>query len=96
MAKIILIVLLALSANAKYPQWLQDSVKVVAEFEQPNRHIPSYVEGYGFVINHNLVLTSAKIVFDKKKAEEITLYHTEVLGQPIACLSHAKILAIAV
>lgn len=67
MAKIIFIVLLALSANAKYPQWLQDSVKVVAEFEQPNRYIPSYVEGYGFVINYNLVLTSAKIVFNKKK-----------------------------
>ncbi|CAM3502668.1 MULTISPECIES: hypothetical protein [Helicobacter] len=94
MAKIIFIVLLALSANAKYPQWLQDSVKVVAEFEQPNRYIPSYVEGYGFVINYNLVLTSAKIVFNKKKADEITLYHTEVLGQPIACLSHAKILAL--
>lgn len=94
MAKLILIVFLALSAYAKYPEWLQNSVKVVAEFKKPNQHISNFIEGYGLVINYNLVLTSAKVVFDKEKAEDITLYHTEVLGQPIACLSHAKILAL--
>lgn len=94
MAKLILIVFLALSAYAKYPEWLQNSVKVVAEFKKPNQHLSSFIEGYGLAINHSLVLTSAKVVFDKEKAEDITLYHTEVLGQPIACLSHAKILAL--
>lgn len=94
MAKIILIILLAFSAHAKYPEWLKYSVKVVAEFENPNQHVPNFIEGYGLVVNDNLVLTSAKVVFNKDKAEDITLYHTEVLGQPIACLSHAKILAL--
>lgn len=94
MTKIILVMFLALSVYAKYPEWLQNSVKVVAEFEKPNQHVPRFIEGYGLVINHSLILTSATIVFDKEKAHDITLYHTEVLGQPIACLSHARILAL--
>lgn len=94
MAKIVLMIFFTLFAHAKYPQWLQNSVKVVAEFKEPHQQVPDYVEGYGIVINDNLVLTSAKIVFNEKRAEDITLYHTEILGQPIACLSHAKILAL--
>lgn len=94
MVKIVLIVFLVLNAYAKYPEWLKHSVKIIAEFEKSNQYVPKYIEGYGIVINYNLVLTSAKIVFDKEKAKDITLYHTEVLGQPIACLSHAKILAL--
>ncbi|WDL74188.1 hypothetical protein IP360_04875 [Helicobacter winghamensis] len=95
MAKIILgIMLMLLNANAKYPDWLQYGVKIIAEFDVPNKSIQQYNEGYGLIINDGLVLTSASIVFEGKKAKDITLYHTEVLGQPIACLSHARILAI--
>ncbi|MCI5968608.1 hypothetical protein [Helicobacter sp.] len=95
MAKIILgIMLVFLSANAKYPDWLQYGVKVIAEFDVPNKSVQQYNEGYGLIINDGLVLTSASIVFEGKRAKDITLYHTEALGQPIACLSHARILAV--
>ncbi|TLD85299.1 hypothetical protein LS70_001765 [Helicobacter sp. MIT 11-5569] len=94
MAKIIFILLLALTANAKYPNWLQYGVKVIAEFDVSNKSMQQYNEGYGLIINDGLVLTSASIVYDGKKAKDITLYHSETLGQPIACLSHARILAI--
>ena len=95
MAKIILaLIFLALGAYAKYPYWLRYSVKMVAEFETPNKSNPYYVEGYGLAINENLILTSASNVYNATRARDIVLYHTEVLGEPIACLSHAKILAL--
>ena len=95
MAKIILaLIFLALGAYAKYPYWLRYSVKMVAEFETPNKSNPYYVEGYGLAINENLILTSASNVYNATRARDIVLYHTQVLGEPIACLSHAKILAL--
>ncbi|WP_299546900.1 hypothetical protein [uncultured Helicobacter sp.] len=83
-----------LCANAKYPDWLQYGVKVIAEFDVPNKSVQQYNEGYGLIINDGLVLTSASVVFENKKAKDITIYHSEMLGEPIACLSHARILAI--
>ena len=95
MAKIIIaLIFLTLSAYAKYPYWLRYSVKLVSEFEVPNTSTPYYVEGYGLVMNENLILTSASNVYRTTKVKDIVLYHTEVLGEPIACLSHAKILAL--
>lgn len=95
MAKIILaLIFLTLGAYAKYPYWLRYGVKIVAEFETLNKSNPYYVEGYGLVINENLILTSASNVYNATRARDIVLYHTEVLGEPIECLSHAKILAL--
>ena len=95
MVKIIIaLIFLTLSAYAKYPYWLRYSVKLVSEFEVPNTSTPYYVEGYGLVMNENLILTSASNVYRTTKVKDIVLYHTEVLGEPIACLSHAKILAL--
>ncbi|MBX7489899.1 serine protease [Helicobacter turcicus] len=95
MAKVILGIIFALlSVHAKYPEWLQYGVKVIAEFDAPNKNVQQYNEGYGIIINDGLVLTSASVVYDGKRAKDITLYHTEALGEPIACLSHARILAI--
>ncbi len=93
MMRIVLFLLLALNAYAEYPQWLKYGIKVISEFKSP-KGTQKYVEGYGLIINDGLILTSSRNVYRDKKAEEITLYHTEMLGEPIACLSHARILAV--
>lgn len=94
MVKLVFVLLFISVADAKYPDWLQYSVKVIAEFDTTNQSIQQYNEGYGLIINDSLVLTSASIVYDSKKAKEITLYYTETLGEPVACLSHARVLAV--
>lgn len=95
MIRVILVVFfMFIGANAEYPDWLRYGIKVIAEFDAPNKSTQRYNEGYGLIINDGLILTSASVVYNSKKAEDIILYHSEVLGEPIACLSHARILAI--
>lgn len=91
--KIIIIAFFAIPLFAHYPKWLQNSLKIIAEFKGDSG-TRIYKEGYGLVINEGLVLTSASVVYDREKAFEITLYNTEALGEPIACVSHAKIIAL--
>lgn len=88
------VIFVLLGAYANYPEWLRYGVKVIAEFHTSNQSVRQYKEGYGIIISDGLILTSASIVYAGIRAKDITLYHSETLGEPIACLSHAKILAI--
>ncbi|MDD6055076.1 MAG: hypothetical protein SOW25_08045 [Helicobacter sp.] len=93
MRKIIIFLVFLTAASADYPQWLQNSLKVVADFKKDSG-IHKYIEGYGLAINDSLVLTSASLVYKESRADDILIYNTEVLGEPISCLSHAKIIAV--
>lgn len=72
-----------------YPKWITSGLKVVAYFEENK-----YNEGYGLLIDEGLGLVSSSVVYANKKPLDIVLYNNEILGNPVACLSHARIIAL--
>ena len=90
MKKILLVLLCASTLFADtYPQWIRSGLKVIAYFEEN-----SFKEGYGLLIDEGLGLVSSAVVYDNKKPLDIILHNNEILGNPVACLSHARIIAL--